>query len=100
MEELFYLITCFAYIKNKILRKKLREKKVFSSIVCTYAKIMQPVKLGLNKDEYIHLKEATLRYIDTVFSDKNVEKLLLVVFLIFAFSDGISIYEFVPLKLP
>jgi len=67
------------YIKNKILRKKLREKKVFSSIVCTYAKIMQPVKLGLNKDEYIHLKEATLRYIDTVFSDKNVEKLLLVV---------------------
>ena len=32
-----------------------------------------------NKNEYTYLKEVTLRYIDTVFSDKNVKKLLLVV---------------------
>jgi len=67
------------YIKNKILRKQLKEKKIFSSIRCIFSEIMRPVEFGLNKNEYIHLKEATLRYIDAVFSDKNVEKLLLVI---------------------
>ena len=33
----------------------------------------------MSNNEYIYLKEATIRYINTVFSDKNVEKLLLVV---------------------
>ena len=40
---------------------------------------MRPVESGLNKNEYMHLKEVTHRYINTVFSDKKVEKLLLVV---------------------
>jgi len=58
---------------------KLKEKKVFSSIKCVFTEIMRPVEFGLNKYEYIHLKEATQRYIDTVFSDQNVEELLLIV---------------------
>ena len=49
------------------------------SLQSTFPEIMRPVKFGLNKNEYTYLKEVTLRYIDTVFSDKNVKKLLLVV---------------------
>ena len=65
-------------IKNIKFRKKIREKKV-SSRVCTFSNIIRPVIHGLDKDEYIYLEEVTLRYINEVFSDKNVKKLLLVV---------------------
>ena len=71
----FYIVK---YIKNKIFRKDVRNNRKYDPI-CTFAEIMRPVKFGLNKNEYTYLKEVTLRYINTVFSDKNVKKLLLVV---------------------
>ena len=66
------------YIKNKIFRKDIYNNRKYD-LICEFGKIMQPVESGLNKNEYAYLKEVTLRYIDTVFSDKNVKKLLLVV---------------------
>jgi len=66
------------YIKNKIFRKDIYDNRKYDPI-CTFTEVMRPVEFGLNKNEYTYLKEVTLRYIDTVFSDKNVEKLLLVV---------------------
>ena len=66
------------FINNRKFKKKVREKKV-GSMVCGFSNIMRPVINGLDKDEYIYLEEVTLRYINEVFSDKNVKKLLLVV---------------------
>lgn len=64
-------------LKYEILKRKI--KKNIKKTRCTFTELMRPVKNNLDQNEFIHLKKTTLRYIDTVFSDKNVEKLLLVV---------------------
>ncbi len=66
------------FIKNKIFRKDIKDNRKYDPI-CTFTEIMRPIEIGLNENEYTYLKEVTLRYIDTVFDDKNVEKLLFVV---------------------
>jgi len=68
------------YIKNKKFRSELKKNKtVIHSPKCTFPEIMRPVRDGLDEDERAYLKAVVFRYIDEVFSDKNVKKLLLVI---------------------
>ena len=64
-------------LKYTVLKNKIKKNK--KPLKCNFTELMRPVKVGLSKNEYIHLKEATIRYINAVFSDINVEKLLLVI---------------------
>ena len=65
-------------LKYSTLKKKIKKNTV-NNINCTFDKIMSPVKDGLTDDEENFLKNVTFRYIDNVFADKKVVKLLLVV---------------------
>ena len=67
------------YIKNKIFRRELKIKKTtIRAPRCTFPKIMSPVINGLTEDDKNHLETVVFRYIEEVFSDKNVKKLVLV----------------------
>ena len=67
------------YIKNKMFRRDLKKMKTtIRAPRCTFPKIMSPVINGLDEEERSYMKEVVIRYINEVFSDKNVKKLMLV----------------------